>query len=224
MARRAVVLLSGGMDSTTVLAQVLHDDYEVYALSFRYGQRHAAELHAAERILAVMKAVSHRVMPLDLSLFGGSALTDHRREVPDAGKIQGIPPTYVPARNLIFLSVAVAWAETIPAWDVFIGANQVDYPGYPDCRGEFLSAFETAAGLGTRSGAESHKINIHAPLLNMTKAEIIRRGASLGVDYALTVSCYRADGNGRACGVCDACSYRKQGFADAALPDVTHYY
>jgi 7-cyano-7-deazaguanine synthase len=220
--KNAVVLLSGGMDSATVLAIAREQGYACHALSFRYGQRHVAELQAAARVAEALGAVDHRVMDLDLSLFGGSALTDANIPVPQE-PTEGIPVTYVPARNTVFLAIALAWAEVLPARDIFIGVNAVDYSGYPDCRPAFIEAFERLANLATRAGVEGEGFTIHAPLLHLSKADIIRRGAELGVDFAETVTCYGADSEGRACGVCDACRLRVQGFADAGLPDVTRY-
>jgi 7-cyano-7-deazaguanine synthase len=220
--KNAVVLLSGGMDSATVLAIARDEGYTCHALSFRYGQRHVAELQAAARVAEALGAADHRVMDLDLSLFGGSALTDANIPVPQE-PTEGIPPTYVPARNTVFLAIALAWAEVLPARDIFIGVNAVDYSGYPDCRPAFIEAFERLANLATRAGVEGEGFTIHAPLLHLSKADIIRRGAELGVDFAETVTCYGADSEGRACGVCDACRLRVQGFADAGLPDVTRY-
>jgi len=218
----AVILLSGGMDSATVLAIAREQGYACHALSFRYGQRHGAELQAAARVAKTLGAVQHRVMDLDLSLFGGSALTDTRIDLPESPG-EGIPVTYVPARNTVFLSVALAWAEVLQARHIFIGVNAVDYSGYPDCRPAFIEAFEHLANLATRAGVEGQHLTIHAPLQQMSKAEIIRRGVALGVDFAETVTCYGADDSGRACGVCDACRLRIQGFEEAGLPDVTRY-
>ncbi|MEJ2059164.1 MAG: 7-cyano-7-deazaguanine synthase QueC [Gammaproteobacteria bacterium] len=219
---RAVVLLSGGLDSATTLAIAKREGYACYALSFRYGQRHDAELLAAARLAAGMDAVEHKVVGLDLSAIGGSALTDAAIAVPESPS-EGIPVTYVPARNTVFLAVALGWAEVLDAHDLFIGVNAVDYSGYPDCRPEFIRAFEQVANLGTKAGVSGEHFHIHTPLIDLTKAEIIRRGTALGVDYASTVSCYQADGDGRACGRCDACRLRAQGFADAGIPDPTRY-
>ncbi|WP_018955051.1 7-cyano-7-deazaguanine synthase QueC [Thioalkalivibrio sulfidiphilus] len=220
--RNAVVLLSGGMDSATVLAIAREQGYVCHALSFRYGQRHRAELDAAARVAKSQGAARHQVVDLDLSLFGGSALTDSRIDLPESPS-EGIPVTYVPARNTVFLSVALAWAEVLPARDIFIGVNAVDYSGYPDCRPAFIEAFEHLANLATRAGVEGRHLTIHAPLQYLSKADIIRRGTELGVDFAETVTCYGADDEGRACGVCDACRLRAQGFIDAGLSDVTRY-
>lgn len=218
----AVVLLSGGLDSATVLAIARDAGYACHALSFDYGQRHAAELAAAARVAASLGAVEHRVLHLGLGNFGGSALTDAAIAVPEA-PTHGIPVTYVPARNTVMLALALAWAEVLGACDIFIGVNAVDYSGYPDCRPEFIEAFERMANLATRAGVEGARLRIHAPLQDLSKADIIRRGTALGVDYAQTVSCYQADDAGRACGVCDACRLRRQGFEQAGLPDPTLY-
>lgn len=220
--KKAVVLLSGGLDSATTLAVARRDGFSCYALSFAYGQRHAAELKAAERVAAVLGAIEHKTVNLDLSAIGGSALTDNRIAVPDHPS-EGIPVTYVPARNTVFLAVAVGWAEVLEAYDIFIGVNAVDYSGYPDCRPEFVAAFEQVANLGTKAGVEGHKLRILAPLGSLSKAEIIRLGTGLKVDYGLTVSCYTADAKGLACGVCDSCRLRRQGFQDAGIPDPTRY-
>jgi 7-cyano-7-deazaguanine synthase len=219
---RAVILLSGGLDSATALAIARQAGYDSYALSFRYGQRHAGELSAAERVARQVGVVEHRIFPIDLSAFGGSALTDYALPVPEQ-PVEGIPTTYVPARNTVFLSIALGWAEVLGARDIFIGVNAVDYSGYPDCRPEYIAAFESLANLATKAGVEGNRFRIHAPLIDMTKAEIIRRGTSLGVDYALTVSCYTADEEGRACGACDACRFRAKGFLDAGVADPTVY-
>ena len=223
----AVVLLSGGLDSATVAAIAGRDGFEVHALSFRYGQRHDAELVAAERVAAALGVASHRVATIDLAAFGGSALTDASLEVPkgrdEAAMGADIPITYVPARNTIFLSYALAWAEVLGATDVFIGVNALDYSGYPDCRPEYIAAFEAMARLATRAGVEGAPLSIRTPLIAMTKAEIITTGAALGVDYAPTVTCYEADATGAACGACDACVLRRNGFADAGVPDPTVY-
>jgi 7-cyano-7-deazaguanine synthase len=220
--KNAIVLLSGGMDSATVLAMAREQGLACHALSFRYGQRHGAELQAATRVAKALGAAEHRIVDLDLSLFGGSALTDARIDVPTE-PAEGIPVTYVPARNTVFLSIALAWAEVLPARDIFIGVNAVDYSGYPDCRPAFIEAFQRLANLATRAGVEGEGFVIHAPLQHLSKAEIIRRGHALGVDFAATVSCYMADDAGRACGVCDACRLRAGGFADAGLEDPTRY-
>ncbi|WP_018412709.1 7-cyano-7-deazaguanine synthase QueC [Methyloversatilis thermotolerans] len=221
--RRAVVLLSGGLDSATVLAMARADGYACYCLSLDYGQRHRAELVAAERVAAALGAASHRTIALDLRAFGGSALTDSAIDVPTGGLEAGIPVTYVPARNTIMLSLSLAWAEVLGANDIFCGVNAVDYSGYPDCRPEYIRAFEAMANLATRAAVEGAKLSIHAPLISLTKAGIIRAGTQLGVDYALTVSCYQADDEGRACGLCDSCRLRREGFAAAGLSDPTRY-
>jgi 7-cyano-7-deazaguanine synthase len=197
--------------------------FDCYCLSFDYGQRHNAELRAAARVADALGAAGHRVLDLGLAQFGGSALTDTSIPVPTNGVQPGIPVTYVPARNTIMLSLALAWAEVLGSLDIFVGVNAVDYSGYPDCRPEYIAAFETMANLATRAGVEGHKLSIHAPLIALTKAEIIRTGTNLGVDYGLTVSCYQADGEGRACGVCDSCRLRAEGFATAGIPDPTRY-
>ena len=220
--RRAVVLLSGGLDSATTLALAQAEGLVCYALTFDYGQRHRVELDAAKRVAHKLGAADHRVVSLDLSWMGGSALTDHSMTVPTSSST-GIPVTYVPARNTVFLSIALGWAEVLGAHDIYIGVNAVDYSGYPDCRLEYLQAFERLANLGTRAGVEGQGFRIHAPLVNQHKAEIIRTGARLGVDYGLTVSCYDPDAAGRACGKCDSCRFRAQGFAEAGVPDPTRY-
>ncbi|MBI5889538.1 MAG: 7-cyano-7-deazaguanine synthase QueC [Nitrosomonadales bacterium] len=220
--KRAVVLLSGGLDSATVLAMARAQGFECYALSVDYGQRHHAELAAASRVARKLGAREHRVVNIDLTGFGGSALTDKTIAVPElAGS--GIPLTYVPARNTIMLSLALAWAEVLNAQDIFIGVNAVDYSGYPDCRPEYVEAFERMANLATRAAVEGKPLALHAPLLHLSKAEIIREGVRLGVDYGMTVSCYQADGQGRACGRCDSCRLRREGFQSAGVPDSTRY-
>jgi 7-cyano-7-deazaguanine synthase len=218
----AVVLLSGGLDSATVLAMARHDGRECRALSVDYGQRHRVELEAAARVAAALGAVEHRVVPIDLRVFGGSALTDDAIAVPSQPS-SGIPVTYVPARNTIFLALALAYAEVSDADVIFVGVNAVDYSGYPDCRPEFLSAFEKVANLATKRAVEGKPIEIVAPIIGMTKADIVRRGIALGVDYSLTVSCYEPDAAGRACGRCDACRFRRQGFEQAGIADPTRY-
>ena len=218
----AVILLSGGLDSATVLAIAREAGYACHALSLDYGQRHNAELAAAARLAVNLGAVGHRVVRLGLGDFGGSALTDAAIAVPET-PTAGIPVTYVPARNTVMLALALAWAEVLGARDIFIGVNAVDYSGYPDCRPEFIAAFERMANLATRAGVEGAKLRIHAPLQNLSKAQIVQRGVALGVDYAQTVSCYQADADGRACGVCDACRLRRQGFVQAGVPDPTRY-
>lgn len=219
---KAVVLVSGGLDSATVLAMACAQGYACYALSFDYGQRHKAELEAAGRVAKAGGAVEHRIVRLDLSAIGGSALTDEAIAVPETPEA-GIPVTYVPARNTVFLSVALGWAEVLDAHDIFIGVNAVDYSGYPDCRPAFVEAFERLANLATKAGVEGDGFRVQAPLIELTKAEIVRRGVDLGVDYAQTVTCYQADAQGRACGRCDACRLRAQGFAEAGMSDPTRY-
>jgi 7-cyano-7-deazaguanine synthase len=219
----AVVLVSGGLDSATCLAIARAEGYDCYALSFAYGQRHEAELASAARIARALGACEHRVMRIDLAMFGGSALTDTGIAVPEAPTAD-IPVTYVPARNTVFLSLALAWSEVLGAHDIFIGVNAVDYSGYPDCRPAFVEAFERMANLATRAGIEdAQPLAIRAPLIALSKSDIIRRGLALGVDYALTVSCYQADAQGRACGRCDSCRLRREGFAAAGVPDPTRY-
>ncbi len=220
--KKAVVLLSGGLDSTTVLAIARDQGYECYTVSFDYGQRHRSELEASRRVAKAHGSVSHKILRLGLRDIGGSALTDDDLDVPEELGSE-IPITYVPARNTVFLSLALGWAEVLGARDIFIGANDVDYSGYPDCRPEFLDAFEKMANLATKAGVEGDYFHIRAPLLKLTKGEIIKEGTRLGVDYALTVSCYQADDEGKACGVCDSCRYRKKGFEDAGVEDVTPY-
>ncbi len=220
--KKAVILLSGGLDSATALAIARDQGYACYALSVDYGQRHLVELNAARRVADAMGVVRHQVIPIALDAFGGSALTDNAIEVPEE-ESEGIPVTYVPARNTLFLSLSLAWAEVLGAYDIFVGVNAVDYSGYPDCRPQFIAAFEQLANLATKAGVEGERFHIRAPLIDLTKAEIIRRGIELGVDYGLTVSCYQADEAGRACGRCDSCRLRAQGFRDAGVPDPTHY-
>ena len=219
---RAVVLVSGGLDSTTVLAMAQARGYACHTLSFDYGQRHRAELQAAERVSAAMGDVEHKVVRLNLDTIGGSALTDMAIAVPEE-ETEGIPITYVPARNTVFLAIALGWAEVLDASDIFIGVNAVDYSGYPDCRPEFIAAFEAMANLATKAGVEGRRLTVHAPLIDMTKAEIIKAGVDLGVDYGLTVSCYQATPEGLACGRCDSCRLRRQGFIDAGVADPTRY-
>lgn len=219
----AVVLVSGGLDSATCLAIAREAGHTCHALSFAYGQRHSAELQAAARVAEALGAVEHRVMTIDLGGFGGSALTDRAIAVPESPGTSGIPITYVPARNTVFLAFALAWSEVLGAHDIYIGVNAVDYSGYPDCRPAFINAFEAMANLATKAGVEGHKLHIHAPLINLSKADIIRRGTALGVDYGLTVSCYQADDDGRACGLCDACRLRRAGFQAAGVTDPTPY-
>ena len=219
---RAVVLLSGGLDSATVLSMAVEQGFEAYALSVHYRQRHSAELAAAERVARGLGACEHRIMGVDLAGIGGSALTDPAIAVPTAA-VEGIPVTYVPARNTLMLSLALGWAEVLGAEAIFIGVNAVDYSGYPDCRPEFISAFAEVARLGTRVGIEGSPIRIEAPLVRLSKAEIIREGLRRGVDFSLTVSCYQADESGRACGRCDSCRLRREGFVSAGVPDPTRY-
>jgi len=220
--KKAVVLFSGGLDSTTVLAQVQAAGYECYAMSFNYSQRHSVELNAAKLIAKQSGVKEHKIIELDLSQIGGSALTDTSLEIPDH-ETSGIPITYVPARNTIFLSIALGWAEVIGSNHIFVGVNAVDYSGYPDCRPEYIAAFEQMANLATRVGVEENSLKIETPLIDLTKAEIVRLGVGLGVDYSQTVSCYQADSDGKACAACESCRLRKQGFRDAGLEDPTHY-
>jgi 7-cyano-7-deazaguanine synthase len=225
--KKAVILVSGGLDSATVLAIAREQGFETYALSFDYGQRHRSELIASANVAKAIGAREHRVLKLDLTGWGGSALTDANIAVPTSSvptmPTTGIPVTYVPARNTIFLSLALAWAETLGATDIFAGMNAVDYSGYPDCRPEYIAAFQTMARLATKSGVEGGAITIHTPIIKMTKADIVREGTRLGVDYAMTVSCYQADASGLACGVCDSCRLRREGFAAARVVDPTRY-
>jgi 7-cyano-7-deazaguanine synthase len=220
---KAVVLLSGGLDSATTLAIAIKEGYSCHALSFRYGQRHATELNAARKVADSLGAVNHKIIDLDLTQIGGSALTDKNISVPQT-PTEGIPVTYVPARNTIFLSYALGWAEVLKISDIFIGVNAVDYSGYPDCRPEYIEAFEKMAQLATKAGVEGAPFKIHTPLIRLSKADIIRRGTELNVDYSLTVSCYQADARGRACGMCDSCRFRKEGFIAAGVTDPTRYY
>jgi len=220
--KRAVILLSGGLDSATVAAMALADGYSCYSMSFDYGQRHRAELLAAERVAADLGMREHKVIGLDLNGIGGSALTDSSIAVPESPS-EGIPVTYVPARNTLFLALALGWAEVLGARDIFIGVNAVDYSGYPDCRPEFIEAFERMANLATREGVEGKGFRIRAPLQSMSKAQIVEAGTRLGVDYGLTVSCYQAGDDGLACGKCDSCRFRAEGFAAAGVPDPTRY-
>jgi 7-cyano-7-deazaguanine synthase len=220
--KRAVVLLSGGLDSATVLAMARSQGFECFALSVDYGQRHHAELAAAKQVAESLGAREHRVVSIDLTGFGGSALTDSNIAVPEQAS-SGIPITYVPARNTIMLSLALAWAEVLHAQDIFFGVNAVDYSGYPDCRPEYVAAFERMANLATQAAVEGKPLTLHAPLLHLSKAEIIREGVRLGVDYGITVSCYQADEQGHACGRCDSCRLRREGFATAGVADSTRY-
>jgi 7-cyano-7-deazaguanine synthase len=219
---KAVVLVSGGLDSTTVLAMAQAEGFECYTLSFDYGQRHRAELVAAERVSSGYPGVVHKVVNLNLNSIGGSALTDENIAVPES-PTEGIPITYVPARNTVFLSIALGWAEVLGANDIFIGVNAVDYSGYPDCRPEFIEAFEALANVATKVGVEGGRVRIRAPLSDLSKAGIIARGVALGVDYSATISCYQADSDGRACGLCDSCRLRKEGFEAAGVSDPTRY-
>jgi 7-cyano-7-deazaguanine synthase len=220
--KEAVVLLSGGLDSATTLAIARELGFSCHCLSVDYGQRHRAELDAARRVAQALGASAHRVIRIDLAAFGGSALTDTAIPVPQS-PTTGIPVTYVPARNTILLALALAWAEVLGTQDIFFGANAVDYSGYPDCRPEFMRAFERLANLATKAAVEGRKLNLHTPIIDRTKAEIVRRGTALGVDYSITVSCYQASDAGLACGRCDSCRLRRAGFEAAGLPDPTHY-
>jgi len=220
--KRAVILLSGGLDSATVLAMARQQGYACNALSVNYGQRHHAELDAATRMAQALGVREHRVIHIDLAAFGGSALTDKGIDVPEHGTT-GIPLTYVPARNTIMLSIALAWAEVLQSQDIFIGVNAVDFSGYPDCRPEYIAAFEKMANLATKTAVEGKPFSLHAPLMHLSKADIVRLGTELGVDYSLTVSCYQADADGRACGVCDSCKLRRNGFQTAGIADPTRY-
>lgn len=227
MTKKAVLLLSGGLDSTTTLAMARAEGFLVYAMSFAYGQKHAHEIEAAKKVAKHFGVAEHRVVTIDLAAFGASALTQKNILVPkdrsDAQMGEGIPITYVPARNTIFLSYALAWAEVLGANDIFIGVNAVDYSGYPDCRPEFIEAFERMANLATKAGADGNKLTLHTPLIALTKAEIIRRGIALGVDYGATTSCYDPTPDGASCGHCDSCALRKKGFAEAGVADPTRY-
>ena len=220
--KKAVVLLSGGLDSVTALAIAKSQDYQCYALSFRYGQRHTAELKAAQNLAQTMQVKKHHIFDLDLSLFDSSALTNPKLEMPTYST-ESIPITYVPARNTIFLSIAMGWAEVLRAEVIFIGVNAVDYSGYPDCRPEFIEAFQAMSDLATESGVEGIKLKIYTPLINLSKAEIIQQGVRLGIDYSQTISCYQASEDGLACGQCDSCRLRAQGFSDAGVADPTRY-
>ncbi|MEO8401458.1 MAG: 7-cyano-7-deazaguanine synthase QueC [Gammaproteobacteria bacterium] len=224
MQKKAVILSSGGVDSTTCIAIAKSEGYLCYTLSFDYGQKHKIELNAARRVAEVMGVKEHKIIPIGLNLLGGSALTDTAIDVPDYTGNAEIPSTYIPARNTVFLACALGFAEVLGAYDIFIGANDVDYSGYPDCRPEYLTAFETMANLATKAGVEGARYSIHAPLLRMRKSEIIQQGLRLGVDYSITLSCYRLDAEGRACGTCDSCTYRKKGFQEAGVLDPTRYY
>jgi len=223
--KKAVVLVSGGLDSATVLAAARRQGFSCYAISFDYGQRHRAELEAADHVSRSIGALEHRVVPIDLSAFGGSALTDDSIAVPESGVVADeIPVTYVPARNTVFLSLALAWAEVLGATDLFIGVNAVDYSGYPDCRPEFIDAFRQLANLATKAGVEGDSFAVHTPLIDLSKADIIRLGLELGVDYSQTVSCYQANADGAACGRCDSCRLRREGFEAAGVADPTRYF
>lgn len=220
--KKAVILTSGGLDSTTLLAIAKSEGYECYSLAFDYGQRHRAELDAAAKISDLIGAVTHKIVKLDLGSIGGSALTDTRIDVPEH-ETAGIPITYVPARNTVFLSIALGWAEVLDAADIFIGVNAVDYSGYPDCRKDYIKAYESMANLATRSAVEGSQLRIQTPLIDLSKAEIIKRGIALGLDYGMTVSCYQASEKGQACGKCDSCRLRKTGFTEAGIKDPTVY-
>lgn len=224
--KRAVILLSGGIDSTTTLAIAVAEGYEAYALSFDYGQRHRIEIEAAQRVANLLGAKDHRIAKIDLRVFGGSALTDDLavpKQRSETDIARGVPVTYVPARNTIFLSYALAWAEVIPADDIFIGVNAIDYSGYPDCRPEFIQAFENLADLGTKAGAEGRRFQIHAPLIKLSKADIIRKGVELGIDFSVTHTCYDPTPEGGACGECDSCILRVKGFREAGMKDPVRY-
>ena len=224
--KQAIVLLSGGLDSATTLAIAQSKGFDCYTLSFSYGQRHNSELDAATKIASLANVIEHKIFDIDLAIFKGSALTDDKICVPQAESViasEGIPVTYVPARNTVFLSIALAWAEVLQIVDIFIGVNAVDYSGYPDCRPEFIQAYETMANLATKVGVEGSALKIHTPLISFSKAEIISLGSELDVDYSNTVSCYLADEQGKACGSCDSCRFRKQGFQDAGIIDPTQY-
>ena len=222
MSKKAVILVSGGLDSATVLAIAKEQGYECYALSFDYGQRHNSELEAASRLATIYDVNEHKIIQLGMGEFGGSALTDDEINVPTE-KASGIPVTYVPARNTVFLSIALGWAEVLEAWDIFIGVNAVDYSGYPDCRPEFIQAFENLANLATKAGVEEGGFKIHTPLISLSKAQIIQKGDALNVDYSVTVSCYQANIEGEACGECESCRLRQQGFEKAKMQDPTRY-
>lgn len=222
MMKPAVVLLSGGLDSATTLAIARREGFACHAMSFDYGQRHSAELRAARRVAHALGAVEHKTVHIGLDAIGGSALTDLNIAVPDHPQ-NGIPVTYVPARNTVFLAFALGWAEVLGSTDIFIGVNAVDYSGYPDCRPEFIRAFEQLANLATKAGVEGGRFRIHTPLIDLSKADIVRTGTALGIDYAMTVSCYAADAEGLACGVCDSCRLRRQGFEQAGIADPTRY-
>ena len=222
MSKKAVILVSGGLDSTTVVAIAKSQGYDCYTLSFDYGQRHRSELVAAQKISELMTVHAHKVVKLDLGSIGGSALTDSSIAIPES-ETTGIPVTYVPARNTVFLSIALGWAEVLGANDIFLGVNAVDYSGYPDCRPEYIKAFETMANLATKAAVEGQKLTIHAPLIDLTKGQIVEAGMALGVDYSNTVSCYQANLEGEACGKCESCRLRRQGFEQAGIKDPTRY-
>lgn len=224
MYKKCVVLLSGGLDSTTVLAIAKSQGFDCYALSFDYGQKQKSELKSAKKIANLFNVIEHRVMNVPLSDIGGSALTDKAIKVPNFKPNSGIPITYVPARNTIFLSYSLAWSEVLNCQNIFIGVNALDYSGYPDCRIEYISAFQSMANLATKQAIEGQEFVIHTPLIDLNKAQIIRKGVSLNIDYSLTTTCYQADENGAACGICDACEYRKLGFKAAKISDPTIYY
>ena len=221
--KKAVVLLSGGLDSATTLAIARHQQYECYALSVHYGQRHQSELIAAQKVAQSLGVLKHQTIHIDLAAFGGSALTDQSIDVPVDHPSDGIPATYVPARNTIMLSLSLAWAETLYCHDIFIGVNAVDYSGYPDCRPEYIEAFEKMANLATKRSIEGNKLSIHAPLISLAKSEIIKQGIVLGVDYSMTISCYQANESGQACGKCESCCIRREGFEAAGVSDPTCY-
>ena len=221
--KKAVVLLSGGLDSATTLAIARHQQYECYALSVHYGQRHQSELTAAQKVAQSLGVLKHQTIHIDLAAFGGSALTDQSIDVPVDHPSDGIPVTYVPARNTVMLSLALAWAETLYCHDIFIGVNAVDYSGYPDCRPEYIEAFEKMANLATKRSIEGNKLSIHAPLISLAKSEIIKQGIVLGVDYSMTISCYQANESGQACGQCESCCIRRDGFEAAGVGDPTCY-
>lgn len=224
MKKKAVILLSGGLDSATCLAIAKSQNYECYALSFDYGQKQVAELSAAKNLANQLGAIQHKIVPVGLNLLGGSALTDASLSIPDFKSSTDIPITYVPARNTVFIAIALGWSEVLDAYDIFVGANAVDYSGYPDCRPDYFNAFSTLANLATKAGREGKQFTIHTPLIDLHKSDIIREGLKRGVDYALTVSCYRADAEGRACGKCDSCTFRREGFLQAGVKDPTRYF
>jgi len=223
MQKKAVILFSGGLDSTTCIALAQERGFECFALSLDYGGRQQVELTKAKQLTQQL-GIAHKIIPVGLNLIGGSALTDNEIAVHDFKESQAIPNTYVPARNTVFLSIALGWAEVLGAYDIFIGANILDYSGYPDCRPEYLEAFEKLADLATRAGMEGKHFKVHAPLLKLNKAEIIREGIRLGIDYSQTMTCYRPDQDGKACGNCDSCTFRKKGFEEAGIQDPTHYF